>query len=215
MKKIYIVGGNGFARECYLNLLNIEEYGKEIIFGGFLGHGGYGKTVDYKTYQHLYFGEVTEHKFAQDEYVIIGAAYPTLRKKIYEDLKNLGLNFYTLISAGVTLSSSITYGEANIFAYPFANTANIKIGNGNVFNGGVIVGHDTEIGDFNFFGPRSQVLGNVKVGNMNTIGANSILLPSAKIGNNNKIAPLSAIYKGCKNNCYMLGNPAIKVGEVE
>ena len=59
MKKIFIVGGNGFARECYDSLIKLEEYGKEVIFGGFLGHGGYGHTVDYKTYQHLYLGVVS------------------------------------------------------------------------------------------------------------------------------------------------------------
>ena len=89
------------------------------------------------------------------------------------------------------------------------------IGNCNVFNGNVILGHDATIGDYNFFGPASQILGNVKIGNQNQIGANSILLPNVKIGNNSKIAPISAVYKGCKNNCYLLGNPAVKVGEVE
>lgn len=212
MKKIFIVGGNGFARECYNNLINLSEYGKELIFGGFLGHGGYGHTVDYKTYQHLYIGEVSEHVFQDEEYCIIGAGYPKLRKKIYEDLKTTGVKFYTLICKGVSLSESFDYGEANIFAYPFLSTANINVGVGNVFNGDVIVAHDVSIGNFNFFGPRSQALGEVKVGDNNKIGANVILLPNSKIGNNNIISPLSAIYKGCKDNCYMSGNPALKVG---
>ncbi len=215
MKKIFIVGGNGFARECYNNLINLEEYGKEVIFGGFLGHGGYGHTVDYKTYQHLYLGEVSEHKFKDDEYCIIGAGYPKLRRKIYEDLKLMNAKFYTLICRGVYLSQSFEYGEANIFTDPFLSSVNINVGIGNVFNGDVIIGHDSTIGDFNFFGPRSQILGNVKIGNNNKIGANVILLPNSKVGNNNDIAPLSAVYKGCKNNCYMQGNPALKIGEVE
>lgn len=215
MKKIYIVGGDGFARECYLNLLNAKEYGTEVIFAGFLGHGGYGKTIDYKTYQHLYIGEVTEHQFNNDDYMIIGAGYPSLRKKIYEDLKMMGLQFYNLIGDGVVLSDSFEYGEANIFTPPFFSSVNIRIGNCNVFNCNVILGHDATIGDYNFFGPASQILGNVKIGNQNQIGANSILLPNVKIGNNSKIAPISAVYKGCKNNCYLLGNPAVKVGEVE
>lgn len=215
MKKIYIVGGDGFARECYMNLLNLEEYGKDIIFAGFMGHGGYGKTVDYKTYQHLYIGEVSEHNFEENEYVIIGAGYPAIRKKIYEDLKEIGVKFYNFIGKGVKLSESYEYGEANIFVPPFYSSVNIKIGNCNVFNGSVIQGHDIEIGDYNFFGPSSQILGNAKIGNENQIGANSIILPKVKIGDNNKIAPLSAVYKGCKNNSYMLGNPAIKVGEAE
>lgn len=215
MKKIFIVGGNGFARECYNNLINLEEYGKEIIFGGFLGHGGYGHTVDYKTYQHLYLGEVSEHKFKDDEYCIIGAGYPKLRRKIYEDLKLMNAKFYTLICRGVYLFQSFEYGEANIFVYPFLASVNINVGIGNVFNSDVIIGHDSTIGDFNFFGPRSQILGNVKIGNNNKTGANVILLPNSKVGNNNDIAPLSAVYKGCKNNCYMQGNPALKIGEVE
>lgn len=215
MKKIFIVGGNGFARECYDSLIKLEEYGKEVIFGGFLGHGGYGHTVDYKTYQHLYLGEVAEHEFKDNEYCIIGAGYPELRKKIYNDLKKQSVKFYTLICNGIHLSNSFDYGEANIFVTPFLSSVNIKIGAGNVFNGDVIIGHDSTIGDFNFFGPRSQVLGNVKVGNNNKIGANVILLPNSKVGNNNDIAPLSAVYKGCKNNCYMQGNPALKIGEVE
>ena len=213
MKTVYIVGGNGFARECYNNLINSTEYGKEVNFGGFLGHGGYGHTVDYKKYQYLYKGEVSEHEFTADEYVIIGAGYPELREKIYTELKNRQIKFYNLITCTGCIPSSSFCGEANIIIGQSAFSVDVRIGNGNIFNGDVIVGHDAEIGDFNFFGPRSQILGNVKIGNMNTIGANSILLPNAKIGNNNKIAPLSAVYKGCKNNCYMLGNPALKMGE--
>lgn len=213
-KKVFIVGGDGFARECYNHLINLAEYGKEVVFGGFLGHNGYGKSVDYKTYQNLYVGEVAEHKFKDDEYCIIGAGYPELRKQIYEDLKNMGAKFYTLICNGVYLSQSFEYGEANIFVYPFYSTVNIEVGVGNVFNGQIIVGHDAKIGNFNSFGPCTNVLGYITIGNSNTFGSNAIILPHSKIGNNNKIAPLSAIYKGCKDNCYMAGNPALKIGSV-
>lgn len=215
MKKIFIVGGDGFARECYYMLIESSEYGKSVEFGGFLGHGGYGHTVDYKSFQHLYRGEVADHVFTDNEYAVIGAGYPELRRKIYDDLKKNNIRLYTLIARGVNLSSFVEYGEGNFFGRPFVSTVDIKIGDCNVFNGDVIVGHDVEIGDFNFFGPRSQALGEVKVGNMNTIGANTILMPNSKIGNNNKIAPLSAVYKGCNSNGYYVGNPALKVGDIE
>lgn len=213
MKTIYIVGGDGFARECYIFLQEVMKVDQNIKFGGFLGHGGYGKTVDYKSCQHLYIGEVSEHNFKENEYVIIGAGYPALRHKIYKELKERNVNFYNLIFYSL-INDSTNLGEANIILASSC-TSDINIGNGNVFNGEVIVGHDAEIGDFNFFGPRSQILGNVKVGNSNQIGANAILLPKAKIGDNNIIAPLSAVYKGCKNNCYMSGNPALKAGQIE
>ena len=213
MKRIFIVGGNGFAKECYNMLTN--EVSDNITFGGFLGHGGYGHTVDYKTLQYLYKGELNDFAFKENDYIIIGAGYPDLRKKIYFDTKKLGLKFYTLISDEAKLSPTIEYGEANIFGFPFRATVDIKIGIGNVFNGGIVLGHDVSIGDFNFWGPQTQALGNVKIGSMNQIGANAILLPNSKIGDNNKIAPLSAVYKGCKNNCYIAGNPALKIGSIE
>ena len=212
-KIIYIVGGNGFARECFFNLQQVMQNDKNITFGGFMGHGGYGKTVDYKTCQNLYVGEVSEHKFKDNEYVIIGAGYPSLRLKIYNELKAQNIKFFNLVTYSIT-TPDIKMGEGNVILNSVI-TANVEIGNANVFNGQVIVGHDCMIGNFNFFGPRSQVLGNVKVKNMNQIGANAILLPNAKIGSNNKIAPLSAVYKGCKDNCYMMGNPALKIGNVE
>lgn len=211
MKKVFIVGGDGFARECHSNLNVMKRDDPSIEFGGFLGHGGYGHTVNYKHLQEFYLGEESDHTFKEDEYVIIGAGYPDLRRKIYNDLKKRNVRFFNLILG--KYGSSVTFGEANI-SVDTSLTVNTKIGDGNVFNGAVIVGHDTEIGDFNFFAPRSSVLGTVKIGNDNIIGTNAVILPHAKIGNNNKIAPLSAVYKGCRHNCYMLGNPALKVGEI-
>lgn len=210
MKTVYIVGGDGFARESYWVFYSVMQHDSTVRFGGFLGHGGYGHAVDYKTLQHLYKGEVADHDFADDEYVMIGAAYPDLREKIYNDLKTRGLKFYTLISPESKILPSAQIGEAVVINGYSNVSTDVVIGTGCVLNGDIVVGHDSVIGDFNFFGPRSQVLGNVKIGNHNQIGANAVLLPKCKIGNNNKIAPLSAVYKGCRDNCHMQGNPALK-----
>ncbi len=212
MKRIYVVGGNGFARECFNYISDISKQNPDIQFAGFLGHGGYGHTVDYLNLQKFYKGEVSEHKFSENDYVVIGAGYPKLRSKIYYDLKAMGLKFYTLITVNSYINDYVEVGEGNIFNATRITSPHVKIKNGNLFNGNIVLGHDVEVGNFNFFGPRSQLLGNVKAGDMNQIGANSILLPGAKIGSYNKIAPLSAVYKGCKDNCYMLGNPALRIG---
>ena len=212
MKKIYIVGGNGFARECYLYLLWMSEFNRDIQFSGFLGHGGTGHTVNYLNLQDFYLGEVADFKFHFNDYVVIGAGYPFLRKKIYCELKERGVNFFNLIAPYVYINPSVLLGEANIFVAPFSPGPNVKIGNCNVFNGDVIVGHDVEIGNYNFIGGKTQILGGCKIGNSNLIGAASVFLPHSKIGDFNHIAPISAIYKGCKDNCYMQGSPALKVG---
>lgn len=214
MKRLFVVGGNGLAREIHLILRRHSRSNVDFEFGGFLGHAGYGSTVDYKNVQHLYKGEVADFRFEENDYCIIGSGISSIRKKIYHDLKEMGAKLYNFICDETLINESVTMGEGNILIST-AMTVNIKIGHANLFNGHVGIGHDCQIGDFNFFGPRSQVLGAVTVGNENSIGTNGILLPNAKIGNRNKIAPLSAVYRGCKDNGYYLGNPAMKIGDAE
>jgi UDP-3-O-[3-hydroxymyristoyl] glucosamine N-acyltransferase len=213
MKTIYVVGGDGFARECYQMLLWSMDQNPEIQFGGFVGHNGY--KVDFKSFNHLFVGDLSEIEFKDNDYAVIGAGYPELRKKIYDALKAKRVKLHNLIPPFVNITETVEIGEGNVFAAPCTPSVHVKIGSGNVFNGDVVIGHDTVIGDFNFFGPKSQVLGGVQVGNMNTVGAASLILPKSKIGDNNKIAPLSAVYKGCKNNGYYIGNPALRVGDVQ
>lgn len=211
-QRVFIVGGDGFARECASYLIELNQYSDDIEFGGFLGHNGY--RVDFKNSASFFRGDVSEHVFQDEDFAVIGAGYPELRMKIYGDLKALGIRLVNLVARGCFLDPSIDLGEGNVFAPPFRSSPDMRIGNGNVFNGGVNTSHDNVIGDFNFFGPRSQLLGSVQVGNRNIVGANAVLLPKCKIGDDNKISPLSAVYKGCKNKCYMHGNPAIKTGVV-
>ena len=53
MKKIFIVGGGGFALECYQMLsLSIAEASDELCFGGFMSHNG--NNMDCKHLKHLF-----------------------------------------------------------------------------------------------------------------------------------------------------------------
>lgn len=213
-KRIFVVGGNGFAKECVFHIRCNIEIGENIELGGLVGHNGY--VVDFGALNELFVGDLSEMKFGPDDYCVIGAGYPELRHKIYDDVKKQGGRFINLFTPGIVVPKDIDIGEGNCFIQTHLNgNTDIHIGNGNLFNTDIVIGHDAKIGDFNFFGPRSQVLGDVKIGNDNIIGASAVLLAHAKIGNHNKVAPLSCVYRGCKNDSYMFGNPAEKVGTVE
>jgi acetyltransferase-like isoleucine patch superfamily enzyme len=220
MKNIYIVGGNGFAKECVAYINAINAFDKSIKLGGLVGHNGY--RVDFGTLDKFFVGDLRDQKFGQDDYCVIGAGYPELRRKIYDDIVAHGGKFYNLCYncsadggryyGDTFMPEGFEHGRGNIFiSCKLMPNVGITVGNGNVFNGGVIIGHDDKIGDFNFFGARNQILGTVSIGNDNTIGANAILMPHAKIGNNNKVSPLSVVYKGCKDNNTLHGNPALKI----
>ena len=213
-KRIFIVGGNGLAKECVQCVRWNIEQGADVVLGGLVGHNGY--VVDFDALNNLFVGDLSQMKFGPDDYCVIGAGYPELRRKIYFDIKKQGGKFITLCDPSCFIPKGVDLGEGNIFfSSQLTGYTGIKIGNGNLFNSNIHIGHDANVGDFNFFGPCSQILGAVTIGSDNIIGANAILLAHAKLGNNNKVAPLSCVYRGCRDNCYMIGNPAEKVGTVE
>ena len=213
-KRIFIVGGNGFAKELVQYVRWNIANGQDIELGGLVGHNGY--VVDFGDLNHLFVGDLSTMKFGPNDYCIIGAGYPELRRKIYNDILSFGGKLDNFFIPAIQEPINLKIGTGNCIIGPMLpQCVDIEIGNGNLFNGTYSIGHDSKIGDFNFFGPASHVLGDVKVGNDNIVGTNAILLPHAKIGSNNKIAPMSCVYRGCKDNCYMIGNPAEKVGTVE
>ena len=67
------------------------------------------------------------------------------------------------------------------------------------------------INSFNTFNSHCDVTGNAKIINNNFFGSGARLLPKSKIGSHNKISAGSVIYKGIKDNCIYLGNPARKI----
>ena len=212
-KKIYIVGGDGFARECHTYLMRVMQQEGGITFGGFVGEGGH--QPDLKDYPDAFKGDLSTFCFQKNDYVVLGSGNPVFRKKTYEAIKEKGVPFFTLIDPSTKISSYVELGEANVFAAFGIISTQVKIGVGNVFNSCVDLGHDVNIGNFNFCAPGMRLLGGVKVGDLNSIGTGSVVLPHMEIGNQNKIAPLSVIYKNCKDNCLMLGNPARQMGEVK
>ena len=80
-QRIFIVGGDGFARECASYLMELEQYSDEVEFGGFLGHNGY--RVDFKSAKDFFLGDLSDYNFVEGEFAVIGVGFPELRVKIY------------------------------------------------------------------------------------------------------------------------------------
>jgi len=213
IKNIIILGNSGSARECYMNLKAVMKIQENVKFKGFLSYEGY--QADLGKLSNYFLGVDDDYNYQENDYVIIGLGIPHLRKKAFFKLKDKGVKLYNLIHPSVLIDETSSIGEGNIFTLNCFLSCNSNIGDGNYFNGYTVLGHDINMGNFNFIGPNVHMLGNTYVGDLNSIGTMSVLLPDSKIGNGNKIAPLSAIYKGCKDNCYMGGNPALKIGEVD
>lgn len=205
MKNIYIIGGEGFALECYTYLMRMKATRTNFVFGGFLGENGFIPNLGAK--QNLFIGDYKHHVFSEKDAVIIGSGNVEIRQKLFEDLDKK-VDFFTLVDPTAIISPDAEIGQGNIFAPFVIVSPQAKIGNANIFNSYSFAAHHIMMGNYNFIAPQAQLLGGAKVNDLNSIGTGAICLPHSKIGNNNKISPLSAVYKGCKDYCTMHGNPA-------
>ncbi len=214
-KQIIIIGNSGAARECYWILqelfnANVKQY-NDTVFSGFISWKGYKSNL--KELASYDLGHSDAHVISSENSYIIGIAHPQIRQNAFEEFTAKGANFINLIHPNVYVCPSAKLGKANVIQRDSTLYCNSQLGNGNYLNGAVNLAHDAVVGDYNLFGSYCMVLGNAVMGSKNQLAPNCVLLNNAVVGNENLLAPNSYIYKGCKDNCRMAGNPALKIGD--
>lgn len=214
VERICIVGNSGAARECYWILRDMLDADRALArrweFGGFYSWGGYGGNL--KDLETQFRGPIEGQCAPDGRLYVIGVGEPRLRRDIFRFLKARGCALATLVHPWTWVCPSAVLGEGNILQRGCTVYDNSVLGDGNYLNGAVNLAHDAAMGDFNFLAPYAMMLGNARIGSCNHLGPYSVVLDSCRIGDNNLVAPGAILYKGCKDNCRMAGNPALKIG---
>lgn len=214
MRRIWIIGNSGAARECYWiyrdMLAASAETEKNCEFKGFLSWRGYPENL--KTLAEMLKGEALDYPPQNDDEFIIGMGEPDLRADVYATMKARGANFFTLLHPLSDINPSAEIGEANVFQRSCSVYCDARLGNANYLNGAVNLSHDVHAGDANFFGPYALILGNCRIGSRNLFAVRTTLLPNARVGNGNIFSPGCVVYKGCGSGKRLAGNPAVPIG---
>ena len=212
MTDIIIVGNSGAAIECHTvlnDMLTVALFRSHYRFKGFLRCGDYKGNLG--ELAGLEIGSDSDYEIQPDDAFVIGIGDNKIRLQAYHALKERGASFVNLVSPWVYMAPDVQIGESNIIAVGCHISVCVSIGNCNYFNGDVRVGHHAHIGNGNFFAPRSMVLGEARIGNANSLGPLAVIMERARVGSNNKIAPAAILYKGCRDNYLMAGNPALQL----
>lgn len=211
MKRLWIIGNSGAARECYWIYRDMcaasTSLEREISFAGFLGWDHYPSKL--ASLSSFFRGEALEMPLISDDLFSIGIGAPALRDKIYHEMKSRGASFFTLLHPTADINPTASIGEANIFQRGSTVFCDARLGNANYLNGAVNLSHDVTVGESNFFGPFSLVLGKATVGSRNSFAVRATLLPHARIGDDNILEPGAIVYRGCSSSRRLEGNPAI------
>jgi acetyltransferase-like isoleucine patch superfamily enzyme len=212
MKKRYIFGSSGFAKEVFFLLEEI--YKEDMSFYGFIDISDNKEFVQIGSKSHpiiteLAFETIVAQNIEEIE-LYIGIASPEVIKKI--SIKFQNFTFPNLIhNSFIGQLVSIKMGVGNIITAGCIFTCCISLGSFNIFNTNTAIGHDSIIGSCNVFLPRTQISGFVQIGNENIFGMNSSVLQGKKIGNQNKIGAYSFVITNVKDKSNLFGIPATKI----
>lgn len=212
MKDIVIYGAGGFGREiaCLIRLINEKELQWNVI--GFLDDNETLKGTK-NEYGTVLGGVDWLNNFKKPIAVAIAVGSPNAVESIANKITNPQVEYPNLYAPSVTLldKESMNIGKGNIFCTNCFVSCNVTVGNFNLFNGYIPIGHDAEIGDYNVVMPSCNISGGVKIGNANFLGVQSVVLQYVKIGNNTRIGANSVIMRKTKDGYLYIGNPAKRV----
>ncbi|WP_214073659.1 hypothetical protein [Mucilaginibacter sp. dw_454] len=211
MKDIAIFGAGGFGREVYrlIEKVNLEKKQWHVI--GFFDDNPY---VDFResTVPLNYLGNIDDlNKYASELAIIVAVGAPEHLQKISNKIVNINITFPNIVASDVWFNNeNLMLGKGNIIASGCIFTDNVSVGNFNVFNLNVSVGHDAKIGNYNVFNPNTAISGNVQIEDENFFGLGSSVIQNKKIGVGNKIGASTLIIRNIKNNEFYFGVPGYK-----
>ncbi len=211
MKDIAIFGAGGLGREiaCLIRIINEKEPTWNLI--GFFDDGiAKGSNNEYG----VILGNKNDlNSWSNELAVVIAIGSPTILKKVAEQIVNPLITYPNLIAPDVIYldESRISMGKGNIVCSRCLFSCNITIGDFNIFNGYIPVGHDVIVGNYNVIMPSVNISGEVLIGDCNFMGVSSAILQQIKIGNNVRVGAGSVIMRKTKDNTLYVGNPAVKM----
>lgn len=212
MRKIAIAGAGGFSKEVYLTINDINKQENKWEFIGFFDDN---VPTGRFFLDFLVLGTMNDlNRIDENLDVIIAAGKSHNILSIQKQLHSDKLNFPNLFhpSCHFLHFESLSVGVGNIVQPYTSLSADNRIGNFNVFNAGVRVGHDTIVGNYNTFATSSLISGGVTIGDQNDFGMNSGILQYKKVGNRNVVAPMSVLFRSVKDDGHYMGVPAMSTG---
>lgn len=131
--------------------------------------------------------------------VAIGIGSPTARKRIAQALtKYSHLHFPNLIHPKALVDPDwVRLGIGNVVAAGCVMTCDIEIGDFNLFNLNVTVGHDARIGSYNVFNPSCNLSGNVQIDSEVLAGTGSQVLEKLQIASRCTLGAGAVLTRSC------------------
>ena len=212
MKKIYIFGTGGFAKEVYFLITEINKQKVRYDVAGFIDiKPGPLLQIGKNKFEVLEEASFFNNLKDKNACFAVGIGDPKILKKIHDNYLSQ-YDFPNLIHPHVPgLFETIEMGNGNIITPGCIFTVDTKIGSLNVFNLHATIGHDSIIGSYNVINPGANLSGGLVIGNGTLIGTNATILQYLKINDYAVIGAGSVVRHEVSANQIVVGDPAVDV----
>ena len=209
MRNIAVFGAGGLGREiaCLIRMINEENPTWNLI-------GFFDDNPDLKgtsnEYGKVLGGMDVLNVWAEPLDVVLAIGSPRAIRLVSERIINPRISFPNLIAPGTIFldRDNISFGKGNIICVGCSFSCNVHVGDFNLFNSFISVGHDTTIGNYNALMPAVRISGAVQIGEENFIGCAAVILQQIKIGRQTTIGANATVLRKTKDGNTYMGTPA-------
>jgi sugar O-acyltransferase (sialic acid O-acetyltransferase NeuD family) len=203
--RIGIFGAGGFGREVLPEVKRAYPNAniKFVVDNG-VKHPVYVNGVEV-----MYLDQAIAQKLS----IVLAVGDGDKRKRLFEGMRPLGLNFIDVFADNVALYDGVKIGEGAVICRGSIITSNVEIGIGFQCNLYSYVAHDCVIGDFVTLAPRVCCNGNVRIEDGAYIGTGAMLRQGSTgkpliIGRGSVVGMGAVVVRDVPPGCTVVGNPA-------
>ena len=203
-KSLYIIGAGSVGGHI---AWNYDDYGLDYTLAGFLdddpskiGTNAFGLDV---------IGPVEAIFTMQNVAVVIGIAFPEIKKKIVDKIAtNTAVEFPTLVSSKAWISNGCTIGQGSIIYPGVSVNYGTILGDFIVMNMNCAIGHDVTIDDYSSLAPGVNLAGHTHIEAGVDLGIGSATRQDVRIGKGSVIGGQSMVIKVVPPGSVYAGVPA-------
>lgn len=211
LRKLYIIGASGFAKEIAWLTERINEVTPTWEIMGFIEDREelWGTKVYH--YQVLGGHDIIEQQTDEIWAIVAIGSTRARRRAVGRITPFTHIRFATLIDPSVIMSDSNTIGEGTMICAGNIITTEITIGDHVIINLDCTVGHSAILEDFTTLYPSVNVSGDVTIGTGTELGTGSAVIQGINICNDVILGAGGVVVKDITESGTYVGAPARKI----
>lgn len=209
MKKLIIVGNDGFASQVYQWICDCNKVNFKWDIIGFLDVTSERHCIIASEVKAL--GHYKNYKYnSENIFFACGIQLPKEKEIICRFIQEKDCKFVNVIHPSCLIADERYLGEGNVFSPNSFISCNVNLGDFITVISASIA-HDVSVDSFSTILAFADPTGAVKIGRNCIIGENAVIIPKVILGDHCIVHPNSVVMRNLPDGSEVYGNPARRI----